>query len=45
VIHSSALQTMLAWDVSKVPGAFDYDAALDQPTIAAHIVALHPSQP
>lgn len=41
VIHSSATETMFAWDVSKVPGAFDRNATLDSATVAKYIVALH----
>lgn len=45
LIHSSAMQQMLAWDVSELPGAFQWDAPLDQPAVAARIVALHPLEP
>jgi len=45
IIHSSATQQMLAWDVSEVPGAFQWEAPLDQPALAARIVALHPLVP
>jgi hypothetical protein len=45
VMHSSATRQVLAWDVSNIPGAFQWDAPLDQPTVAARIVALHPIEP
>lgn len=45
MIHSSAIRRTLAWDVSDIPGAFQRDALLDQPTVAARIVALHPLEP
>jgi len=41
VIHSSALQNLLIWDVSEVRGAFDEAAALDRGSLEA-IAALHP---
>lgn len=45
VLHSSATRRLLAWDVSEVPGAFQWGARLDLPTVAAQIVALHPLEP
>jgi hypothetical protein len=45
VMRSSATRRLLVWDVSGVPGAFQWDAPLDQPTVAARIVALHPVEP
>jgi hypothetical protein len=45
VMRSSATRQVLAWDVSNIPGAFQWDAPLDQPTVAARIVALHPIEP
>ena len=45
VMRSSATRRVLAWDVSDIPGAFQWDAPLDQPTVAARIVTLHPLEP
>lgn len=45
VIHSNATRQMLAWDVSEIPGAFQWDAPLEQATVATRIVALHPVEP
>lgn len=42
VVHSSGLHSMLAWDLSAVPGAFDPGASLDYRTVASRAVPLHP---
>lgn len=45
VVHSNATWQMLTWDVSEVPGAFQWNAPLERATVAARIVALHPVKP
>jgi len=45
VLRSNATRHVLAWDVSEIPGAFRWGAPLDQATVAARIVALHPLAP
>jgi hypothetical protein len=45
VVHSNATRQMLTWDVSEIPGAFQWNASLDRATVAARIVALHPVEP
>jgi hypothetical protein len=43
VMHSSAMQEVLVWDLGDLPGAFRASPPLDQATVDAHIVALHPA--
>jgi hypothetical protein len=45
VLRSSATRQMLAWDVSELPGAFQWGAPLDKNAVAGRIVALHPLTP
>jgi hypothetical protein len=45
VVHSNATRQMLTWDVSEIPGAFQWNPPLERATVAARIVALHPVEP
>ncbi len=42
MMSSTGTETLYAWDMSAVPGAFGEDAALDYDTVAATAKALHP---
>ena len=42
VVHSSATDHVQVWDLANLPAAFQADSELDQATIAARIVPLHP---
>lgn len=44
VMHTSVRLPTLVWDLSEVPGAFAWNAQLDPATVAARIVALHPTE-
>lgn len=42
-LYSTAMTHVLVWDVSHIPGAFTWATPLNPATVAADIVALHPS--
>ena len=42
IMHSSATQDVRVWDLGDLPGAFQASPVLEQATVTAHIVALHP---